>query len=129
MTTATHTARCLCGNVILEGRGKVGNVAICHCDMCKRSSGAAFVHWVTFQTEDFKVTKGALSLYKSGEKSERGFCKDCGSTLTFHFPGTVDIAIGCMDRPEDFPGTKHIWTSRRVNHVNITDDLPRFSEE
>lgn len=124
-----HTARCLCGAITLEARGGVSNTAICHCDMCKRASSAAFVHWITFRAEDFAVIKGELAFYRSGEKSKRGHCRDCGSSLTFHFPGTVDIAIGCMDRPADYPGTKHIWTTRQVRHVNIVDDLPRFEKE
>jgi hypothetical protein len=38
--------------------------------------------------------------YKSSDKAERGFCSNCGSSLTFQFletPDKVEIFIGSID--------------------------------
>lgn len=129
ITQETYSARCLCGRIELHAQGDGKNVTLCHCNWCKRSSGAAFVPWVTFAKEDFVVTKGALKLFSSGAISERGFCPDCGATLTFHFPKTVDIALGAFDDPEAFRAKKHIWTSQQLPQIEFIDELPRSEHE
>lgn len=128
MTIEKHTASCMCGNITLEATGPAHYTEYCHCKWCQQSSGSAFISWVVFDDDKVKVTKGQLSHYQSGAKSKRGFCRDCGSTISFQFPGNFDIALGVMDNPEPFEACKHIWNKSRIKHINITDDLPKFNQ-
>ena len=128
MTTETHTASCMCGGITLEATGPARYTEYCHCKWCQQSSGSAFISWIIFAKENVKVTSGELSYFYSSENGRRGFCKDCGSTMSFHSPKNFDIALGVMDSPEPFKASKHIWNKSRISHVYITDDLPRFNE-
>src|SRR5205807_1695250 len=49
---------CLCGAVRYEGIGELYNVTHCHCEDCRKSAGAPFVTWASFQPSNFKFTKG-----------------------------------------------------------------------
>ena len=71
--------QCLCGAVQFEVGVKAREMGVCHCSMCRRWSGGAFMavgcENVTFQNE------AAVGVYSSSEWGERCFCKACGSTL------------------------------------------------
>ncbi len=128
MTTEIHTARCMCGNITLEATGPARYTEYCHCKWCQQASGSAFAVWIIFDEDNVKVTKGKMSYFQSSDQCKRGFCQDCGSTLSFHSPGNFDIALGVMDNPEPFRASKHIWCKSQISHVSIVDDLPRYEE-
>ena len=53
-----------------------------------------------------EFTRGAPKLFESSPGVRRGFCGECGSTLTYEsadIPDEIHIHIGALDRPEDFP--------------------------
>lgn len=128
MTDEKHTARCMCGNIVLEANGPAKFTEYCHCKWCQQSAGSAFIPWVIFDDDKVQVTQGDLSYFDSSEGCKRGFCKDCGSTISFHSPGNFDIALGIMDRPEDFPASSHIWIKSKISHITLSDDLPKSEE-
>lgn len=127
--TEIHTARCMCGNITLEATGPARYTEYCHCKWCQQGSGSAFAIWIIFDKDKARVTKGNLSYFHSSDACKRGFCKDCGSTLTFQSPENFDIALGAMDNPDAFPATQHIWTKSQIRHVTISDDIPRYEVE
>ena len=47
--------------------------------------------------------------------AERGFCKDCGTPLTYAFDGTgrISVAINSLDDPEAMPPTKQYGMESR----------------
>jgi len=128
MMSEKHTARCMCGNIELQATGPARYTEYCHCKWCQQSAGSAFIPWVVFDENNVRVTKGKLCYYQSGENSKRGYCQDCGSTISFHSPGNFDIALGIMDDPAPFKSRQHIWNKSRIRHINIVDDLPRYEE-
>jgi hypothetical protein len=73
--------------------------------------------------EVVEFTKGAPALYESSPGVRRGFCSNCGSTLTYEsdaFPGEIHIHIGTMDRPEDFPPhNKPAFPEERIPWLRI----------
>ena len=125
--TETHKARCLCGDVIFEATGPAKYTEFCHCKWCQQVSGAAFLPLAVFDKDKVKVT-GELSQYHSSPECSRGFCANCGSTMSFHSPRHFDIALGVMDDPEPFKGDMHIWTKSKISHITVEDDLPQHTE-
>lgn len=128
MTSEKHTARCLCGNITLEATGPAQYAEYCHCKWCQQSSGSAFMIWVAFGESNVRVTSGELSYFQSSEHYKRGFCRNCGSSMSIHYPDNIDITLGVMDNPSSFRVNRHIWNKSLMAHVNIIDDLPRFDE-
>ena len=104
--------------------------AHCHCGMCRKAHGAAFVTWVGAAEERFSIVTGrrALRWYASSTEAERGFCSECGSTLFFrseHWPGEIHVALAALDEPIDREPEAHVFYESHVPWVEIGDDLPR----
>src|ERR1700721_201154 len=72
---------CLCGGVRYEINGKLGETGLCHCSMCRKNSGSAFMACTQVAAKDFKWTQGEdlLGSYESSPGAKRMFCKNCGS--------------------------------------------------
>jgi hypothetical protein len=49
----------------------------------------------------FELTRGVLAIFKSSDAVERGFCRDCGTPLSFRYVATdvIDVSIGSLDDP------------------------------
>src|SRR4030095_16787233 len=74
---------CLCGAVRFEVSGPIDRVVHCHCTMCQRAHGAAFVTWAALPNERVRITAGEAQLvrYRSSEFGTRSFCRGCGSSM------------------------------------------------
>ena len=125
---------CLCGAVRFETEAKSLFCVHDHCEWCRRAHGAAFVTWVGFPTDAFRVTRGEAELrwFGSSEKSERGFCSRCGTTLFFRSqlaPGETHVALACVDDQSELEPTAHVFWEARVAWFPFTDDLPKTDRE
>jgi len=82
--------------------------------MCQKAGGAPFMASVL--TSSFVVTRGALSIFKSSDIAERGFCAACGTPLTYRFlPGNfTTVTLGSLDDPNAFVPHTQYGTESRV---------------
>lgn len=122
---------CLCGTVRFAIELPAIVCAHCHCSMCRRAHGAAFVTWVVVMKEQFEVLSGANRLvhYTSSKGATRSFCGVCGSSLFFageHFPGQVHIVLANIEGEIDHAPEMHVFFSDRAPWVRLADELPRF---
>jgi hypothetical protein len=122
---------CLCGIVRFAIELPTIACAHCHCSMCRRAHGAAFVTWVLVGKEQLDVLSGANRLvrYASSKGATRSFCGVCGSSLFFeaeHFPGQVHVVRANIEGEIDRAPDMHVFFSDRVPWVRLADDLPRF---
>ena len=118
---------CLCGGVRYRITGAIGSACHCHCTMCQRSSGAVVVTWVSVPTERFAITHGEPAVYRSSAHAERRFCRNCGAQLTFRSeesPDEIDVTLGTLDHPENYPADRHIWTTSRLPWLRLDEHLP-----
>ncbi len=128
-TASVHEGRCLCGTVRYRARGTPVYAAHCHCGMCKRNSGAAFMTFAGFPAAAVEIA-GELTPYRSSERAVRSFCGRCGSPVTFtydHEPENVYLTLGTLDRPEAISPLAHWYAAERVSWLQIEDDLPRYA--
>ncbi|WCR58509.1 GFA family protein [Wolbachia endosymbiont of Ctenocephalides felis wCfeJ] len=84
---------CLCDNTTFIARGEPSNPHLCSCTICRKSSGAPTIAWVEFPSKNFEWTKSQPSLYRSSERAQRYFCKQCGSLLGVIAEGYENIII------------------------------------
>lgn len=127
----THEGGCLCGAVRYRIEGPIDSVTHCHCGMCRRASGAPVVTWITVPAERFTATNGELARYKSSENAERTFCPSCGAQITFwstRHPDDIDVTLGTLDHPEQYPADRHIWTSSQIHWLHLDEHLPASPE-
>lgn len=122
---------CLCGAVRFEVTPPTKWCAHCHCSICRRAHGAAFVTWFGVERSQFSLTSGEemVTWYRSTAAARRGFCPRCGSTLFFEsetWPGEVHIALAHMDGPIDRTPAAHVFYDTHVSWIEVGDDLRRF---
>ena len=126
-----HEGGCLCGAVRYRLRGPFSSVVQCHCRLCQRAAGAPLVTWLTLPKADFTVTVGELAHYDSSAHAQRGFCRGCGTQITFwteRYPAEVDVTVASLDEPGAVPPERQIWTRSRLSWMPLDPDLPASAE-
>ncbi len=130
------TGGCACGAIRYEASEPPNKSGTCHCHMCQQWTGSAFYAFAGFPVSAFRFTRGEPKIYKSSPIAERGFCPDCGSSLTVRYleslgegaksgPGQFWVAIGTLDHPEAVSLNYHYAVETQLPWVHFDDDLPR----
>ncbi len=131
MSERSVTGSCFCGTVRFSVKLPTMFCGHCHCSMCRRSHGAAYVTWFAVARAQFVLESGERELvrFQSSDHGTRSFCGRCGSSLlceSNHHPDVVDIVLANMHEPIDRPPQCHIYFDDRIDWVEIGDDLPRL---
>jgi hypothetical protein len=121
---------CLCGAVRFEVKLPTRFCVHCHCSMCRRNHGAAFVTWIGVPKTSFRVTCGEpnLTRYQSSDHGNRSFCSRCGTSLFCELdrdPDTVDVTMASMLGPIDQAPQAHVYFDTHVEWVRLFDNLPK----
>ena len=122
------TGGCLCGAVRFEVTPPTRWCAHCHCSLCRRAHGAAFVTWFGVEKANFELVSGGEEIiwYQSTPEARRGFCTACGSTLFFEgnrWSDEVHIVLAAMDGPIDRSPQAHVFYDAQVDWIELGDDL------
>ena len=127
MADQKHTGSCLCGNVAIETTGDPSCVAACHCQHCRKHTGAPAAVFVDYAVSSVKFTNARPTLYESSIGVRRGFCNVCGSTISYQADNHLDMVhlhIGVFDTPHHFTpsinentDTKLPWLCISTAHV------------
>jgi hypothetical protein len=125
----THKGSCYCGAVEIEVSGEPLDMGYCHCDGCRRYSGAPLSAFTLWKPEQVKITKGADSLgkFRSSEMSIRRYCSKCGAHVMVDHPtlGLVDIRAG-LPTAVAFKPTVHLNYEDTI--LRIRDGLPKLKD-
>ncbi len=124
------TGGCYCGAIRYEAAGPAFNQAICHCSMCRRTTGAPCVAWFSVPTQGFRLLQGEPVRFRSSDHATRTFCPTCGTQLTFTddaSPEETDVTTCSLDAPEAMPPDSHIFTSSAMPWLSRADALPQHS--
>lgn len=121
---------CLCGTVRFTVTLPTLFCGHCHCSMCRRNHGAAYVTWLAVPRSQLSIDSGLdqLTRYESSPHGSRSFCARCGSSLfcvTAHFPDVVDIPLANMDTAIDRIPESHVYFDDLAGWTIVGDDLPR----
>ena len=133
MITETNEVEggCHCGKVRYEASGTPVYIPYCHCESCRRTSGAPVVLYVLFDRQAVRFTRGRRKLYESSPGVKRGFCADCGTPLTWEgvWGGrpVTEVHIGTLDHPERFRPDRHVFYEERLAWFEVSDRLARFN--
>jgi hypothetical protein len=123
---------CYCGFVRYQADGPLSDETNCHCSICRRTSGAPFVSWVTVPLAGYRLLGGTPTTLRSSETATRTFCPRCGTPLTFaalDAPDQLDITIGSLDHPEAVPPKDNTWVSSKIAWLHLADGLPEYAEK
>ena len=127
MSNATDRSEggCLCGAVRLLATGQPKGVYWCHCQSCRKHSGAPVSVFVAFERAAYTVTRGEVAKFDSTPgRTRRGFCARCGSTLTcesLRLPTETHFHVGVFDEPARFQPTRHVFPEERLAWLHTVD--------
>lgn len=122
------TGQCHCGAIRYEIIGAISNANICHCTMCRGTSGAPCVAWFTVPRSGFSLATGAPVYYRSSDHATRGFCGACGTQISFAddaCPDEIDITTCSLHQPALVPPADHTFMDSAVPWMVPGDGLPR----
>src|SRR6267142_1693902 len=100
------------------------HVAWCHCQSCRKHSGAPVSVFAAFERAAYTVTQGEITKFNSSPKTRRGFCARCGSTLTCEserLPTETHFHVGAFDRAAQLQPTRHIFPEERLSWLHLAD--------
>jgi hypothetical protein len=115
--TEVYEGRCMCGDVRFKAAGKPKWVLWCHCESCRKHSGAPASVFVSFDDVSVSMTHGEIATYESSPGVERGFCARCGATLTCSnpkLPNETHFHVGAFDRAADLAPTGAFFAEERL---------------
>lgn len=126
-----HSGSCLCGHIAFEAEGPPNNVTNCHCTSCQKASGAPFVTWVEFPTDQITWLGAEREWRASSDKAERGFCPKCGSSVTFRFTGgdATDLPSVLFETPSDFPPQDELFVDSKQEWVELHPGLVHHKQD
>ena len=103
-----YAGGCLCGAVRYKVIGEPVRVANCHCNDCRKVTGASFATNVFVKEEDLVTESGVTKSYQhksdSGNMMTEKFCPECGSQIFSDgtgSPGVVGIKVRSIDDAND----------------------------
>lgn len=123
------TGGCLCGATRYAIDATARCTSYCHCEDCRKASGAPVVAWTFFPADTLTWTGGAPKILLFAGR-ERTFCPDCGTPLGFFDPAIPDefeVTTCSLDHPALFPPGDHTWTTDRLPWFETADALPRHA--
>ena len=128
------SGQCLCGAVSFFMEFPSKWVAHCHCTMCQRSNGAAFVTWVSIDDSQVRIDDSGtvLKWHSYTPEAQRGFCAQCGSSMFFRsekWPGEIHITLANFIGPVDREPQIHAYYDTHVLWFSVNDELPKKPEQ
>lgn len=121
------TGGCQCGAIRYACSDRPCDVHYCHCRLCQKAFGNVFAVFGSLPRTSLRFTCGTPQFHRSTPYAERGFCRDCGTPLTFAYVRSswIAVAIGSLDRPDAVRPEMHWGIESQVPWLTLHDGLPR----
>ncbi len=118
--------RCLCGAVTVSAVPVKQHLEACHCDMCRRWGGIAYVA-VQCGSDVSLTGEEHITRYTSSDWAERGFCGKCGSNLFYHFKptGSYSFLAGLFDDLGERTLTEEIFVDEQPAYYSFAQKTER----
>ena len=118
-STIAANGSCLCGAVTIKAKAMSTDVGACHCNFCRKWTGGPLMT-VDCKSDVEIDGQEHVSVFKSSDWAERGFCSHCGSHLFYRLKQHNQYIVpdGLFD-PDQM----------RFDHQIFVDEKPRFGAE
>ncbi len=123
---------CQCGAVRYAARVENNDAYYCHCRMCQKAFGNLYGSFFAVDRRDVAWERGEPAYYQSSGIARRGFCRECGTPLTFEYVDAerkMDLTVGSLDEPGRMRPVGHFGSESIVEPFFTDDGLPRERTE
>jgi len=117
---------CRCGNIRYEAHAAPKGIAYCHCQTCRKLSGAPFIIFADFPIEAISFTSGKPTSLRLSKFAERSFCDKCGSPISMAYgeePQDLSMTMGSLD---DDNLAAEMWSGVRRHHIFVREKAPWY---
>jgi len=124
---------CLCTAIRYHYHGDIDELAVCHCQQCKRAQGTAFVTNAPIETAAFEVVAGEqlMSSYYSSPNKKRVFCSCCGSPLYSQrtdMPELIRLRVGTISEGVIPRPSYETFCDYRSQWLQLGENLPQYPQ-
>lgn len=124
----TRTGGCMCGAVRFTMELRRTDFGACHCEMCRRWTGSAFLGLTV--PEDAITFEGLehVRRLQSSAWAERAWCDRCGTGLWYRITaehpmaGGYEIPIGVLDDADGLTFTRALFTDCKPDSFSYADE-------
>jgi len=123
---ARLTGGCQCGAVRYRLEAGPTGANVCHCRICQKASGGAFMAFGGIDVDRLVWTRGTPKVFASSAVAERGFCAECGTPLTYRLleRDHIAITIGSLDDPATVAPAIQYGVESKLPWLDSISELP-----
>ena len=121
---------CLCGAVKILASNMNSHVGACHCSICRKWGGGAFMAVECGSDVSFEGEEN-IGIYQSSEWAERGFCNQCGSHLFYRLKQNNHyyIPAGIFDDSESFVFDNQVFIDEKPEYYSFANETKNMTGE
>ena len=125
---------CNCGAVQFEIAGDVAGVYVCHCSICRRSTGSNGIAVVVVPNDQLRWVRGQehIATWRKPDADwQTWFCGICGSRVPgANDPATMFVPAGAITQGGDaLQVIHHIWVGSKAVWDEIGDAGKQHAEQ
>lgn len=126
--TPKYRGQCDCGSIQYQFTDLPFDADYCHCRQCQRTTGSVVSVWMDFKVGQVQWLTASAKEYASSEFIRRGFCEQCGCSVSYRHlqhPDYISLSIATLDDPDLIEPKYHIYTSSQPSWLKIDDNCPK----
>jgi len=128
------TGNCMCGQLSFVAEGEPAMQANCHCEDCRKTSGAAYSTFVFMMTDNVDISGTANTFNHtadSGAVLTKHFCGECGSPFASTHEarhGMIGIRAGIINEHDIVKPQANVFASGKLDCTILDPDIPAFDK-
>jgi len=129
-----RTGGCMCGAVTFTATDVPETFGACHCEMCRRWTGGAFLGFRIAAEDITWKGEAQIRTIQSSDWAERAWCGRCGSALYYRpvsadtpDAGKLTVALGLMDDTTGMRASVELFSDCRLPGLTLDATGPRLT--
>lgn len=130
-----RTGQCMCGAVRFAASEVPDTFGACHCEMCRRWTGSAFLG-LTVPVASVKWSgEDSIARLQSSDWAERAWCVRCGSPLYYHvtlegpMSENYELPLGLFNDATGLTFASEIYIDHKPEGFAYAGDRPRLTRK
>lgn len=124
---------CLCNAVRFKVDSAPKVVVNCHCNFCRKHSGAAFSTYAAVPEAALEIIAGqdSISAFEVKENAHKHFCRQCGSPIfnkNVRYAGLCMIYLGTIADPQNLVPAANIYCESQLPWVSAVGEITSFEQ-